>query len=64
VEIPRTFNDHNNKAYGEFFEACAKATVLAELELLKATLGRMRDDWKSARQRLGAKKTTARQSSE
>jgi hypothetical protein len=53
VEVPRTLNDHATKAYGEFFEACAKAQVPAEVELLKATLGRMGDDLNAARKRIG-----------
>jgi hypothetical protein len=55
VEVPRTFNDYSIKAYSEFFEACAKVRVSAELEILEATLGRMRDDLSAARARLSSK---------
>ena len=53
VETPRTLHDHSTRAYSEFFEACAKATVPAEIEILAATLGRMKDDLESARKRVG-----------
>jgi hypothetical protein len=52
VETPRTLHDHSTRAYSEFFEACAKARVPAEIELLAATLGRMGDDLNTARARL------------
>jgi hypothetical protein len=55
VEVPRTFNDHAVTAYSEFFEACAKATVPAEMEILTATLGRMKDDLDAARAKLERK---------
>jgi ParB-like chromosome segregation protein Spo0J len=52
VEVPRTIHDHSTKAYSDFFEACAKARVLAEVEMLAATLGRMRDDLELAQRRV------------
>jgi ParB-like chromosome segregation protein Spo0J len=52
VAVPRTLNDHATMAYSEFFEACAKARVTAEADVLEATLGRMKDDLKAARKRL------------
>jgi hypothetical protein len=54
VEVPDTIHARMTKAYSEFFEACAKARVAAEIELLEATLGRMRDDLGAARSRLRA----------
>jgi hypothetical protein len=62
VEVPRTLHDHVCKAYSEFFEACCKARVLAEVEVVEATLGRMRDDLEAARKKLdpaAAKKVNA-----
>jgi hypothetical protein len=52
VETPRTLNDHASRAYSEFDEACGKVIVAAELEILEATLQRMRDASEAARQRL------------
>jgi hypothetical protein len=52
VETPRTLNECSTKAYSEFYEACARAKVSAEIDILEATLGRMRDDLETARQRL------------
>ena len=54
VEVPRTLNDHANKAYSEFFEACAKVKVAGELEVLEGCLRRMQDDLRAARARLAA----------
>lgn len=53
VEVPRTLHDHSTKAYSEFYEACCKATVLGELQVLEATLERMRNDLDTARGRVG-----------
>ena len=54
VEVVRTIHDHSTKAYSEFFEACAKAKVPAEVELLAAALRRMEDDLEAARTRVSA----------
>jgi ParB-like chromosome segregation protein Spo0J len=52
VEVPPTIHEHANKAYSEFFNGCAKAQYPAELQVLEAALGRMRDDLESARRRV------------
>jgi hypothetical protein len=48
VEPLPTLNGHSTKAYSEFYEACAKAVVPAEIKLLEAALERMRDDLHTA----------------
>jgi hypothetical protein len=53
VDVPRTLNDHNTKAYSENYEACAKATVPAEVDILEANVERMRQDVDTTRTRLG-----------
>jgi hypothetical protein len=53
ADAPRTLHDHASKAYSEFFEACAKVRVAAEVEQLGAVLGRMRDDLETARGKAG-----------
>jgi hypothetical protein len=44
VEVPRTLNDHNSRAYGENFEAVAKIKMPAETELVGANVARMFKD--------------------
>jgi hypothetical protein len=52
VEVKRSFGSHKETAYGEFFEACAKAKTPAEFDLLEGDLSRMHDDLRAARARL------------
>jgi len=52
VDVPRTLHDHSNKAHSEFYEACAKVQVQAELDLLERCLEQMRDALATARTRL------------
>jgi hypothetical protein len=52
VDVPRTFHDHLTKAYSENYEACAKARVSAEIELLDSNLERMAKDVETARGRI------------
>jgi hypothetical protein len=54
VEVPPTLLAHSNKAYSENFEACHKAQVPAEVQLLQANMERMRQDVDDAGTRLGA----------
>jgi ParB-like chromosome segregation protein Spo0J len=53
VDVPRTLNDHNTKAYSENYEACAKVRVPAEIDILEANVERMLQDVDTARTRLG-----------
>jgi ParB-like chromosome segregation protein Spo0J len=53
IDVPPTLHAHANKAYSEFYEACCKAGVPAELEILDRTIGRMTADLNTARKRLG-----------
>jgi hypothetical protein len=52
VEVRRTLHDHATKAYSEFYEACCKATVGAELDVLEAHVQRVLEDIQTARKRL------------
>jgi hypothetical protein len=52
VEVKRTLHDHVSKAYSEFYEACAKARVPAEIEILQANIARMQEAVDVARQRV------------
>jgi hypothetical protein len=52
VEVPPTLHAHDSKAYGEFYEACAKVQVAAEIQLLEASLERMRQALEAARAKL------------
>jgi hypothetical protein len=59
VEVPRTFNDHNNRMYSEGFEASCKAQVAAELDQLQANLDRVQQEIDKARARLAQQQQTA-----
>jgi hypothetical protein len=52
VDVPRTLLDNANKAWSEFYEACAKARVPAEVEQLESYLARMREALETARGRV------------
>jgi hypothetical protein len=54
VEVPPTLHAHVNRMYSECFEACAKARVEAEVEVIEAQLTRMREEVAAARRRLQA----------
>jgi hypothetical protein len=54
VEVPRTLLDHANKAYSEFFEACAKVQSEGEMEQVKSYLRQMQDTLAATASRLAS----------
>jgi hypothetical protein len=52
VEVPPTLHAHVNRMYSECYEACAKARVGAEVDVIEAMLARMREDAAAARRRV------------
>jgi hypothetical protein len=52
VEVPPTLHGNANKAYSENFEACAKATCPAEVDVIEAGIQRMQQDARTARERV------------
>jgi regulator of replication initiation timing len=53
VEVPPTLHSHLSRMYSEGFEACAKATCSAEVDLIDANIERVRKDAEAARRRVG-----------
>jgi hypothetical protein len=54
VDVPRTLLDHLNKAHSEFYEACAKATVPAEVDLVASYLDKMNNVLEQRRLKVAA----------
>jgi hypothetical protein len=52
VDVPRTLNDHISKLYSEGYEACCKAKIAAEVDMIEATCGRVMEAAQTARRRL------------
>jgi ParB-like chromosome segregation protein Spo0J len=55
VDVPRTIHDHATGAFGEFYEACAKASIEEELRVLEKYLDNMHKALQTARGRLTQK---------
>jgi hypothetical protein len=49
---PRTLLDHGKKAHSEFFEACHKVKLAADLKVLEKELAKMANELEAARRRL------------